>query len=63
MGMILEVSMKSPPTTRLSLLAKATLLPSLRECSVGPKPKKPTRALITKLLLEAEMDSKIPSLP
>ncbi len=53
----------SPPITRLSLLARATSIPSPRATIVGPSPAAPTIPLRTRSAPEETISSRIPSSP
>jgi hypothetical protein len=53
----------SPPTTRLSLLASASSIPSLRATIVGPRPAEPTIPFRTRSAPDPEISSRIPSSP
>ena len=53
----------SPPTTRLSLFASASSMPSLSATIVGPSPAVPTIALRTRSAPEAAISSRTPSSP
>ena len=53
----------SPPTTRLSLLASASSIPSLSATIVGPRPAVPTIALRTRSGSEATIRSRTPWSP
>ena len=52
-GVILVVSKKAPPATKLSLFAKARLNPSSCASLLGTSPPKPTSAFISVVLLES----------
>ena len=53
----------SPPTTRLSLLASATSMPSVSATIVGPRPAEPTIAFRTRSAPDAATSSRTPSSP
>ena len=53
----------SPPTTRLSLLARATSIPSVRATTVGPRPAAPTIPLRTRSAPDSATSSRTPSSP
>src|SRR6476469_4299910 len=53
----------SPPITRLSLLARATSIPSLRATIVGPRPLAPTIPLRTRSAHDSAISSRIASSP
>ncbi len=54
---------RSPPTTRLSLLASASSMPSPSAATVGPRPAEPTRAFRTRSASESVISSTRPSAP
>ena len=53
----------SPPITRLSLLASARSIPSVRATIVGPSPAAPTTAFRTRSGFEVRISSRMPSSP
>ena len=53
----------SPPITRLSLLASASSIPSLRATIVGPSPAVPTIAFRTRSAPEEAISSRTPASP
>ena len=63
MGKISLVFKNLPPTTRLSLFASASLLPSACVFRLGARPAKPTRAFITFFELEISSISSSPASP
>ena len=63
MGKISLVFKNLPPTTRLSLFASASFLPSACVFRLGARPAKPTRAFITFFELEISSISSSPASP
>ena len=63
MGKISLVFKNLPPTTRLSLFASASFLPSACIFRLGARPAKPTRAFITFFELEISSISSSPASP